>query len=141
MELLTVFNMIKKPLKLLLLTGLLSTGTTTAQAEVVDEIMNGCTASAGVSALCITLSPIYTIIATFVLPSEWSGTGLGAKSKVIYQARNDAATFVASQGKVKGAYLEAAFNLLRKDTSYQNTSDFILAEAILAFQIPNEPLK
>lgn len=54
-------------------------------------------------------------------------------SKVVREAHDDAATFVASQGDIRGVQLEAAFSTLRdrvpeaRNASYQD-----LAEAILA---------
>lgn len=105
-----------------------------AKAEIVQEITEGCSKDPIVSTMCITLSPFYTTTIMLVVPSEWSGTAWGAKSKVIYQAKNDAATFVASQGAIKGGYLEAAFNLLRSENSYyKRVDDLSLAEAILVF--------
>lgn len=63
-----------------------------------------------------------------------ASTGLSKKDKVIEQAQNDAAVFVASNGKVKGVYLENALQHIR--ASYPNTAlntDKTLAEAILAY--------
>lgn len=53
--------------------------------------------------------------------------------KVVIEARDDAASFVASQGDIRGAQLEAAFSALRSQVpEAQNASDQVLAEAILA---------
>ncbi|KIP97698.1 MULTISPECIES: DUF2388 domain-containing protein [Pseudomonas] len=53
--------------------------------------------------------------------------------KVVVEARDDAASFVASQGDIRGAQLEAAFGALRSQVpEAQNASDQVLAEAILA---------
>lgn len=53
--------------------------------------------------------------------------------KVVIEARDDAASFVASQGDIRGAQLEAAFGALRSQVpEAQNASDQVLAEAILA---------
>jgi uncharacterized protein (TIGR02448 family) len=53
--------------------------------------------------------------------------------KVVIEARDDAASFVASQGDIRGAQLEAAFGALRSQLpEAQNASDQVLAEAILA---------
>lgn len=53
--------------------------------------------------------------------------------KVVLDARDDAASFVASQGDIRGAQLEAAFGALRSQVpEAQNASDQVLAEAILA---------
>ena len=54
-------------------------------------------------------------------------------SKVVREAHDDAATFVASQGDIRGVQLEAAFNTLRdRVPEARNASDQDLAEAILA---------
>ncbi len=54
-------------------------------------------------------------------------------SKVVREAHDDAATFVASQGDIRGVQLEAAFNTLRdRVPEARNVSDQVLAEAILA---------
>ena len=54
-------------------------------------------------------------------------------SKVVREAHDDAATFVASQGDIRGAQLESAFNTLRdRVPEARNASDKVLAEAILA---------
>jgi uncharacterized protein (TIGR02448 family) len=54
-------------------------------------------------------------------------------SKVVLQARDDAASYVASQGDIRGAQLEAAFNTLRERVPQaRSASDQDLAEAILA---------
>lgn len=54
-------------------------------------------------------------------------------SKVVREAHDDAATFVASQGEIRGVQLESAFNTLRNRVpEARNASDQELAEAILA---------
>ena len=54
-------------------------------------------------------------------------------SKVVREAHDVAATFVASQGDIRGAQLESAFNTLRdRVPEARNASDQVLAEAILA---------
>ena len=53
--------------------------------------------------------------------------------KVVVEAREDAASFVASAGDIRGAHLEAAIGTLRREfTAARNASDLQLAEAILA---------
>ncbi len=47
-------------------------------------------------------------------------------------ARSDAASFVASQGDIRGARLEAALRYLREEGVQPGASDMQLAEAILA---------
>lgn len=54
-------------------------------------------------------------------------------SKVVMQARDDAASYVASHGEIRGAQLESAFAALRaRLPEAQGASDQALAEAILA---------
>jgi uncharacterized protein (TIGR02448 family) len=54
-------------------------------------------------------------------------------SKVVLAARDDAASFVASQGQIRGAQLEAAIGAIRSQVpEAQGASDLVLAEAILA---------
>lgn len=54
-------------------------------------------------------------------------------SKVVRQAHDDAASYVASNGDIHGAQLDAAFNTLRaRLPEARNASDQDLAEAILA---------
>ena len=63
-----------------------------------------------------------------------ASTGLSKKDKVIEQAQNDAAVFVASKGNIRGAYLENALQHIR--AIYPNTAlntDQALAEAILTY--------
>ena len=79
--------------------------------------------------------------------SSFAGTSAGASSagssgtsgstsgddKVVLKARDDAASFVASDGRIRGAQLEAALRLLReRDAAAREASDMQLAQAILA---------
>lgn len=53
--------------------------------------------------------------------------------KVVSQARDDAASFVASSGQIRGAQLEAALYSLREQVPQaRGMSDLQLAQAILA---------
>jgi len=53
--------------------------------------------------------------------------------KLVIEARDDAASFVASQGEIRGAQLEAALAAIRTHVpEAQGASDQVLAEAILA---------
>jgi uncharacterized protein (TIGR02448 family) len=79
--------------------------------------------------------------------SSFAGSSAGASSagvsnstgstsgndKVVLQAREDAALFVASEGRVRGAQLEAALRVLRETRGdARSASDMQLAMAILA---------
>jgi len=64
--------------------------------------------------------------------SASSGSTSG-DDKVVLQARDDAASFVASSGRIRGAQLEAALKHLRAhNAGAQRASDMELAQAILA---------
>ena len=83
-----------------------------------------------------------------VMASSFGGTSAGASSagssgssgstsgddKVVLQARDDAASMVASDGRIRGAQLEAALMSLReRHADARLASDMELARAILAF--------
>lgn len=51
--------------------------------------------------------------------------------KLMIDARDDAAAFVASQGHERGALLEAALSALRRQHPRMQASDLELAQAIL----------
>lgn len=64
--------------------------------------------------------------------SNTSGSTSG-DDKVVREARDDAASFVASEGRVRGARLEAALRVLREnDAEARAASDMQLARKILA---------
>ena len=54
--------------------------------------------------------------------------------KIVLEARDDAASFVASEGAIRGAYLQAALQVLRQAPEYAGYSDLQLAAALLARQ-------
>jgi uncharacterized protein (TIGR02448 family) len=65
--------------------------------------------------------------------SASSGSTAGDDDKIVLQARDDAASFVASDGRIRGARLEAALRQLReRDDDARAASDMQLAQAILA---------
>ncbi|MNT57593.1 hypothetical protein D3C72_1949700 [compost metagenome] len=51
--------------------------------------------------------------------------------KIVLEARDDAASFVASQGDIRGAQLEAAFRHIRSKLPTLAADDMQLAKAIL----------
>lgn len=64
--------------------------------------------------------------------SATSGSSSG-NDKVVVRAREDAAGFVASDGRIRGVRLEAALRHLRElDAAARDASDMQLALAILA---------
>ena len=52
-------------------------------------------------------------------------------NKIVQAARDDAASFVASEGAIRGAKLESAFAYIRQQTPQLGASDAQLAQAIL----------
>ncbi|MCM2335910.1 MAG: DUF2388 domain-containing protein [Pseudomonas sp.] len=65
--------------------------------------------------------------------SSASSGSTSGDDKVVLQARDDAASFVASNGRIRGAQLEAALRQLReRDADARRASDMELAQAILA---------
>jgi len=65
--------------------------------------------------------------------SSASSDSSSGNDKVVLQARDDAASFVASDGRIRGAQLEAALRHLReRNAGAQRASDMQLAKAILA---------
>lgn len=52
--------------------------------------------------------------------------------KIVRAARDDAASFVASQGEIRGVKLESAFDHIRQQAPSLQASDAQLAQAILA---------
>ncbi|MDM8348778.1 DUF2388 domain-containing protein [Pseudomonas sp. sp1636] len=54
--------------------------------------------------------------------------------KLVVPARDDASSYVASGGKIRGPYLEAALRQLRAEHPDLQASDMALASAILAAQ-------
>ena len=91
--------------------------------------------------LACSISPAFA--GSTAATSAGAGTSAGGTSassetttpedKVVLQARDDAASFVASDGRIRGAQLEAALRLLREvNADAQRASDMQLAQAILA---------
>ncbi|GGJ06796.1 DUF2388 domain-containing protein [Halopseudomonas pertucinogena] len=63
---------------------------------------------------------------------EATSDAISGNDKVILDARADAASFVGSNGAIRGAYLEAALVHVREQHPGLEASDMQLAEAILA---------
>ena len=90
---------------------------------------------------------LLTGLSASAVAGSFAGTSAGASSagssgssgstsgddKVVLQAREDAAGFVASDGRIRGARLEAALRLLRaSNAAVRDASDLEIAQAILA---------
>lgn len=82
------------------------------------------------SSLAVTLFPV-----TLTEDSQGSSrnSSKGGDSKIV-AARNDAAAFVASDGVIRGASLEAAFEVLRIGHEPATASDMTLVEAVLVYE-------
>ncbi|VVO15229.1 DUF2388 domain-containing protein [Pseudomonas fluorescens] len=52
--------------------------------------------------------------------------------KIVREARDDAASFVATEGTIRGVKLESALDHIRQQAPQLNASDAQLAQAILA---------
>ena len=99
----------------------------------------------------IALVCVLSLASMPVLATSFAGTSAGAgssatskgggatsnsssgNSTVVKHARDDAASFVASEGRIRSARLEAAILHLRQhDAAARTASDMQLAQAILA---------
>ena len=99
----------------------------------------------------IALVCVLSLASMPVLATSFAGTSAGAgssatskgggatsnsssgNSKVVKHARDDAASFVASEGRIRSARLEASILHLRQhDAAARTASDMQLAQAILA---------
>lgn len=97
------------------------------------------------SALLITATLAFAASASatsFVVTTDAIVGAIGATSdatssstkddKIVKAARDDAASFVASQGDIRGAHLQAALTHIRVQQPQLQASDMQIAEAILA---------
>jgi len=57
-------------------------------------------------------------------------------NKLVIPAREDAGSFVASDGAIRGPYLEAMLQQVRSEQPHLQASDMELASAILAAELP-----
>ena len=86
----------------------------------------------------LTLSAVPAFADSFVRDILSSGattasTYLTVKDKkLIVPARDDASSFIASNGAIRGPYLEAALHQVRTENPQLQVSDLELAKAILA---------
>lgn len=80
---------------------------------------------------------LITVLFTYEAPDFTSRTSASSREdKLIRAAGEDAASFVASQGAIRGVQLEAALRLLRERPASRHYSDLQLAEAILLYAYP-----
>lgn len=91
--------------------------------------------------LALAILPLSALSSSFAGTTAGSAAGASSHSsssssgddKVVLDARDDAAAFVASEGAIRGAWLEAALVHLReRDAAARDASDMALARKILA---------
>ena len=87
-------------------------------------------AASATSLIVTTDSIVGALKATSDLTSD--ATGSLRNNKIVREARDDAASFVASEGAIRGVKLESAFDAIRQQAPQLQASDAQLAQAILA---------
>jgi uncharacterized protein (TIGR02448 family) len=87
-------------------------------------------ASANASSFIVTTDALVNALkATSDLTSD--ATGSFRDNKIVRAARDDAASFVASEGTIRGVKLESAFEAIRQQAPQLQATDAQLAQAIL----------
>ncbi len=96
------------------------------------------------AALTLALAPLGTAMADGLVRDILSSGATTASTyltfkdnKLVVPAREDAGSFVASNGKIRGPYLEAALQQMRREQPDLQASDMELATAILAAEQPH----
>ncbi|MDL0438219.1 DUF2388 domain-containing protein [Stutzerimonas frequens] len=91
------------------------------------------------AALTLALAPLGTAMADGLVRDILSSGATTASTyltfkdnKLVVPAREDAGSFVASNGEIRGPYLEAALQQMRREQPDLQASDMELATAILA---------
>jgi uncharacterized protein (TIGR02448 family) len=107
--------------KLIALAAVLTMSAVSAQASSFDQRMQQSVT---------TIGPISLMTERGESWSRFSFIGLD--SKIIQEAQDDAAYFVATNGDVRGARLSQALELIRKSNPTLEASDLALASKILA---------
>ena len=87
-----------------------------------------CLLSSGAQATSFVISTDITL--SLSLSSSKGTSGSFSDDKIVLAAKDDAAAFVASEGEIRGARIEAAFERIRGELDDQY-SDQQLANAIL----------
>ncbi|MDT4871952.1 hypothetical protein D3C81_1176250 [compost metagenome] len=89
-----------------------------------------CASSAFATSFVVTTD--MTVSVTAATSDATTGVSNSFKDdKIVLEARDDAASFVASQGEIRGAHLEAAFKHIRGKMPTLAADDLQLAKAIL----------
>lgn len=95
-------------------------------------LMLGLAGTASASSFVVTTDTVVRGVAASTNATSDASSSL-RDNKIVQAARDDAASFVASDGDIRGAQLEAAFDTLRQRVpEARQASDQVLAEAILA---------
>ncbi|PKL99890.1 MAG: ribonucleotide reductase [Gammaproteobacteria bacterium HGW-Gammaproteobacteria-9] len=96
------------------------------------------------AALTLALAPLGTAMADGLVRDILSSGATTASTyltfkdnKLVFPAREDAGSFVASNGEIRGPYLEAALQQMRREQPELQASDMELATAILAAEQPH----
>lgn len=83
------------------------------------------------SSAAVTLFPV-----TLTEDSQESSRNSSKRGdRKLLAARDDAAAFVASDGVIRGASLEAAFEVLRTQNETNSATDIKLAEAVMVYEL------
>lgn len=96
------------------------------------------------AALTLALAPLGTAMADGLVRDILSSGATTASTyltfkdnKLVVPAREDAGSFVASNGEIRGPHLEAALQQMRREQPDLQASDMELATAILAAEQPH----
>jgi uncharacterized protein (TIGR02448 family) len=82
----------------------------------------------GAVSVMITLSPFIFVTQTYdAVRKEFA--------MKMREARDDAASYIASSGEIRGPYLESALKELREDKQFSSFDEPQLVQAILAFSV------
>ncbi|MNL23114.1 hypothetical protein D3C87_1444830 [compost metagenome] len=119
-------------MKKLMLVSLMILGSFSAHANedssmVVGIVIGAPTYAAGGATMAVAGA---TILGPYLTTLDISGEGF----KILVEAQEDAAAFVASNGDTVGARLVQAMQLLREKTKGMTSTDMQLAESILAIK-------
>lgn len=94
-------------------------------------LMLGLAGTASASSFVVTTDTVVRGVAASTNATSDASSSL-RDNKIVQAARDDAASFVASQGSIRGAKLESALVHIRAQAPALHASDEQLAQAILA---------
>lgn len=103
---------------------------------VVAVTLTLCAAAASATSLVATLDALgRSIEGSSNATSDVSSSGSSSDHKIVRAAKDDAVSFVASDGVIRGARLEGALLMLRESGDYSYATDMQLANAIVAIEL------